>query len=353
MITERDEQSKPKRNCVYDEASSDSTQPATAPTKPANYHLNEPIVFFGSGPVAAASLRLIAQWAEVEAVITKPRPSHHRGEVPVLNVASELGLKTLTATDKRSLDELFATRTVRSRLAVLVDFGIIVSSAVIDYFELGIVNSHFSLLPEWRGADPITFSLLSGQPHSGVSLMLLVEKMDEGPLLAQAIYDIDPLESNQSLSSALIELSDQLLQQTLADYAHGSLLPYEQTEHSPAGLDLPESYSRKLTKQDGILDFTKPAVTLEREIRAYNEWPKSRMTFNGGVDAVITQAHSLQSVATQHSQPPGQVELDSPAGPLVVHTSDGLLSIDKLKPAGKNEMSAAEFIRGYGQRLAS
>src|SRR5687768_5450622 len=121
--------------------------------------IDEPITFFGSGPVAAASLRLLAEDFTIEAVITKPRPAHHRGPVPVIELAEELGLKVYTAGNRRELDELFTGNPVRSSLAVLIDFGIIVSRQIIDYFPLGIINSHFSLLPEWRGADPITFAI--------------------------------------------------------------------------------------------------------------------------------------------------------------------------------------------------
>jgi len=173
--------------------------------------MSEPIVFFGSGPVAAESLRLLYEHTSIEAVVTKPRAAHHKGDVPVIALAEKLGLPVLTATDKRSLNELFATQPAKSKLAVLIDFGIIISQQVIDYFPLGIINSHFSLLPEWRGADPITFSILSGQQHTGVSLMVLTAGMDEGPLLAQAPYDITPDIDTPHLTSDLIELSDQLL----------------------------------------------------------------------------------------------------------------------------------------------
>src|SRR5690349_4191168 len=133
--------------------------------------ISEPITFFGSGPVAAESLRLLAQSFTIEAVITKPRPAHHKGSVPVLELAEKLQIPVRTASTKSELDALFDSRPVKSRVAILIDFGIIVSQQVIDYFEYGIINSHFSLLPEWRGADPITFSILSGQPRTGISLM--------------------------------------------------------------------------------------------------------------------------------------------------------------------------------------
>src|SRR5579872_6817577 len=151
---------------------------------------SETVVFFGSGPVAAESLRLLAKNFPIEAVISKPRAEQHKGEVPVLAAAEKLQLPVHTATDRQQLNKLFAKARFKSRVAVLVDFGIIVSQQVIDSFPLGIVNSHFSLLPKWRGADPITFAVLSGDKETGVSLMLLVEKMDEGPLLAQAPLQI-------------------------------------------------------------------------------------------------------------------------------------------------------------------
>lgn len=308
--------------------------------------MSETVVFFGSGPVAARSLELLVSHHPVEAVITKPRPAHHRGPVPVLDVAERLGLTVYTADSRASLDTLFAGRPVRSRLAVLIDFGIIVSQSVIDYFPLGIVNSHFSLLPQWRGADPITFALLSGQSRTGVSLMLLVEKMDEGPLLAQAAYDIKSNDDNTSLTTALVELSDQLLAQTLPIYIGGNLAPYEQVEDSPLGQTLEVSYSRKLTKQDGLLDISKPAATLEREIRAYNEWPKSHLQL-AGTEAIITKAHVATSTTPAA---PGALRIDGKA--LLIGTGDNWLAIDRLKPAGKVEMDSAAFLAGYKHKLA-
>src|SRR3989344_3602452 len=161
------------------------------------------LVFFGSGPVAAKSLRLLAQDFTIEAVITKPRLPHHRGAVPVLELAQKLKLPVYTASNKMELDELFDSLKFESEAAILIDFGIIISQKVIDYFPLGIINSHFSILPQWRGADPITFAVLSGQKATGVSLMLLVEKMDEGPLLAYSEYDMPAGITTPRLTDAL------------------------------------------------------------------------------------------------------------------------------------------------------
>ena len=141
--------------------------------------MSETIVFFGSGPVAAKSLELLAQNFEIEAVVTKPQPAHHKEPFPVLALSEKLGLKIFTPDGKAALSELFASNPVTSRLGIVIDYGFIINRDVINYFDLGIINSHFSLLPEWRGADPITFSILSGQKQTGISLMLIDEKMDE------------------------------------------------------------------------------------------------------------------------------------------------------------------------------
>src|SRR6266567_5455079 len=144
------------------------------------------IVFFGSGPVAAATLEgLLAAGLQFEAIITKPRAPGHHGDVPVLELAQKQGLPFFTPQRKDELTELFRNHSFASPIGLVVDYGIIIAKEVIDAFPKGIVNSHFSLLPEWRGADPITFSVLSGQRKTGVSLMLINEKLDEGMLLAQ------------------------------------------------------------------------------------------------------------------------------------------------------------------------
>lgn len=300
--------------------------------------MSETIVFFGSGPVAAQSLRLLAQTFTIEAVITKPRPAHHKGDVPVIEVAKEMGLKTFTVTNKRTLDDLFAERPVQSKLGVLIDFGIIVSQQVIDYFPFGIVNSHFSLLPEWRGADPITFSILSGQKQTGVSLMLLTAGMDEGPLLAQAPYELTDSTTTPQLTDALIELSDACLKEILPLWCEGATQAAPQGDVTLSRAKEP-SYSRKLTKDDGIIDWSKDAAQIEREVRAFQGWPKSRTTF-GSTEVVITKAHVIP-----HDGPVGErVVLDK--SPVVLCGSDALV-IDSLKPAGKKEMTGEAFLAGY------
>jgi len=306
--------------------------------------LDETIVFFGSGPVAAKSLQLLAQDFRIEAVITKPRAEGHRGSVPVLELAERLALPTVVASNKKQLSEHVVAAKFKSQAGVLVDFGIIVEQETIDLFPLGIVNSHFSLLPQWRGADPITFSILSGQSKTGVSLMLLVEAMDEGPLLAVGEMSLDAQATTPELTDRLIDLSDALLKDALPKYLAGQLVGSSQEKiAATVGYDATPTYSRKLTKEDGILNWDKPAVQLEREIRAYLGWPKSRCVL-GKHAVIITKAHAEQGEGT-----PGMLwNQDKKLG---VYTAKGVLMLDDIKPAGKGEMSAAAFLNGYGRDL--
>jgi methionyl-tRNA formyltransferase len=292
------------------------------------------IIFFGSGPVAAKSLKLLKNSFEIEAVITKPTTvSEMTNIIP--------GECVYSVNDKEQLDDLISSKQFKSRLAVLIDFGIIVSKNVIDSFQLGIINSHFSILPEWRGADPITFAILSGQRMTGVSLMMLVEKMDEGPLVGYGEQPLDGTETTPELTEKLIKLSYALLQHDIPRIFSGEA---KGTPQSITGRDV--SYSRKLTKDDGILEFTKPAEQLEREVRAFIEWPRSR-TILAGKDVIVTKAHVA---AANDASEAGSVYVTKDKH-IAVHCSNGVLIIEALKPAGKPEMSAEAFLAGYGNKL--
>jgi methionyl-tRNA formyltransferase len=307
--------------------------------------ISNTVIFFGSGPVAAASLRLLHESFTIEAVITKPRAPHHKGSVPVLEACEELGLVAHTPNNKAELSERFATRPFTSQLGIVIDYGIIINKDVIDYFHYGIVNSHFSLLPEWRGADPITFSILSGQQQTGISLMLINEKMDEGPLLAQAPYDLDDTITTPVLTEDLVDLSYGSLCQILPLYLEGKAQPTPQETATMAPSKEP-SYSRKLTKEDGTLDWNKPAYQLEREVRAFIEWPKSHTTL-AGKNVTITKAHVM---SPETGQVLGRPFITADKH-IAIATTNNTFVIDSLKPAGKNEMTVQAFLAGHQNKL--
>lgn len=286
--------------------------------------MNKSLIFFGSGPVASFTLAGLADHFEFEAVITKPRPPHHRGSVPVLELATKLNLKTFTPSNKTELSDLFERTSFASPAGLVVDYGIIIEKPVIDAFPKGIINSHFSLLPQWRGADPITFAILSGQAITGVSLMLINEKLDEGPLLATRKIAIEPEETTPSLTDKLISLSNQMIIENVPGYLAGQTRPYPQPSE-------PVSYSRKLTKRDGVIDLSKPASTLEREVRAFAGWPRSR---------VEIFSHSIIVTGARVASSPDD-------GDLVLKCTPGYLEIKQLIAPSGRLMSGADFIRGY------
>lgn len=293
------------------------------------------VVFFGSGPVAAKSLELISQDFVIETVITKPA---------TLDEMSNLTKAPVYATSSKSeLDELIQSHQFNSRVGIVIDFGIIISRDVIDYFPKGIVNSHFSLLPEWRGADPISFAILSGQSQTGISLMLINEKMDEGDLLSQSSYTISSDTTITTLTNDLIKLSAASLKQVIPCWLADTIQAAPQSDVTIAQSTEP-TYSRKLTKADGVIDWRKPAAQIEREIRAFIEWPKSRTTL-GGLDVVITSS----KVVNKQIEPCGKTWVENKQ--LFVSCGKDSLEIITLKPAGKREMTAEAFLAGYGNRL--
>jgi len=297
----------------------------------------EKTVFFGSGPVAARSLALLLEHTKVEAVITKPAAADHKGPVPVLELAKEHNLPAFTASNKTELDAVIATHSFQARYAILIDFGIIVSQNVINAFPLGIINSHFSLLPHLRGADPITWSIANGDKKTGVSLMLVDAGLDTGKLITYRTLHLKGTETSVSLTTDLINVSDTLLREFVPKYLSGAVTPKNQPHPNRA------TYSRKLTKQDGMIDWELPAEQIERNIRAFIEWPQSRTQLNG-LDVIITGAKVANGNGT-----PGTYAVNSKE--LIIYTGKKALSVQRLKPASKKEMPVTAFLAGYGNKL--
>jgi methionyl-tRNA formyltransferase len=290
------------------------------------------LVFFGTGPVSRATLDGISSSFEIEAVVTKPSSS--TTPAPVEEWAKKHGVPIHMTSNREELAQLFKKVKFTAKLGLVVDYGIIIPSEVIDSFPLGIVNSHFSLLPLLRGADPITFALLEGHKETGVSLMLIVPALDEGPILAQESLTITPDMSGPKLTEELVILSNKLIQKVLPQYENGLVKPLKQnTKVAP-------TYTKKLKKSDGLIDWRKKAITLEREIRAFLGWPGSFCDLSGQ-RIIVTSAHT-----TDDDGQPG-LAYKTASGELAVYCGEGSLVIDTLKPAGKKEMSGRAWLAGH------
>lgn len=288
-------------------------------------HTSKTLLFFGSGPVAAASLGSLLSSFKIEAVVTKSVPPHHKEVALVEELAKKNNLPVYFASTKRELNLLFEKQHFHSSIGLVVDYGVIMSGEVISYFKLGIINSHFSLLPKWRGADPITFSILNGDKETGVSLMRIVPTLDEGQLISQEHFALRPDITTPELTDKLVELSNSMIIRDLPRYMDGTMATYDQPNLQP-------SYSRKLTKKDSQLDLFKSGEVLEREVRAFRGWPKSKLSFHGK-DIIVTQAR----VADHKTD-----------GIFVIECGNNtFLEIQELvAPSGKT-MTGAAFLRGY------
>lgn len=290
------------------------------------------LVFFGTGPVATKSLEALSKNFDIELVVTKAKPKHHKHEAPIEKIAGEKGYKIYFANTTQGIDEKISTLKPVSEIAVVIDFGVIISPKTIDQFKLGIINSHFSLLPKWRGADPITYAILHGDEQTGISLMKIVDRLDEGPLLIQKTLPMDKKINQISLTEQLIKLSNDTLIEYLPKYIKGELALKPQSDENI-------SYSKKVSKEDGNIDWNKSAKQIERQIRAYAGWPKSRTKINN-IDCIIADAGVIEVETT-----PGSITTDKDS--LLVGCGAGSLAIKSLQPAGKKLMTTAEFIRGY------
>ncbi len=290
------------------------------------------IIFMGSAELACPCLEALARLPshEVVAVVTQPdRPKGRDLKLsppPVKVTAEKLGIAVQQPPSMKAPSAQEALRVLRPDLIAVVAYGQILPRAVLDLPSRGCINIHTSLLPRWRGASPIQHAILRGDPETGVTTMYLDEKMDTGDIILQRVEPIRPDDTSGVLHDRLAQIGAQLLVETVMLESP----PRRPQDHSQA------SYTKKLSKEDGRVDWTKSALEIERMVRAFNPWPGAH-TFAGDLMLKILCSGFVPDV----SAPPGTV-----LPGFVVATGKGGLRIVELQPAGKRRMSAEEFLRG-------
>lgn len=298
------------------------------------------IVFFGTGEVSLETLKSISGKITVEAVITKPdlMASSGRAMSPAVKIWAESNsIPCYQPANKAELAELCAQTKFSSKAGLVVDYGIIIPLSVITGFEKGILNSHFSLLPRWRGADPITWSILAGDQTTGVTVMQVDEGMDTGDILAVEEIEVASDETVPTLTDKLVRLSNSMLIDVIPKYLRGEITPAQQN-HTLA------TFSKKIQKEDGLLKPSEYTATeLERQIRAYLGWPGSYMTSHGALLAIKKVGVS------EVTAPTGQLVQNE--GRLLLGCKEGSLEIELIQPAGKKPMDARSFANGYANLL--
>jgi methionyl-tRNA formyltransferase len=269
-------------------------------------------------------------------VVTQPDKPKGRGrEVSasaVKQLAVERGIPVLQPPKIRHTHFAAELAAFAPEVCVVTAYGKILPGEVLAVPPKGCVNVHASLLPRFRGAAPIQWAIAEGDPRTGVCLMRMDEGMDTGPVLACAEVEIAPDETFPSLHDKLAQLGHQLLLSELPRYLRGELVP---TPQPSAGVVL----APMIRKEDGRLDFRRPAIELERRLRAFTPWPGAFCDFAGGLLKV------RRARAAQGRGEPGTVLSAGPEG-LEVACASGSLVITELQPEGRRAMSAAEFLAG-------
>ncbi len=253
--------------------------------------------------------------------------------------AAERGLPAIQPARVRK-DEGFLERLAAARpdVNVVVAYGQIMPVPVIDLPRYRSLNVHFSLLPRYRGASPVSWAILRGETRTGVTIFELNERMDEGDVLAMEATDIGPRETARELESRLAGMGADLMVRTLADIDTARRVPQNHAEATLAP---------KLHKEDGLIDWAADARAIDRKVRAFDPWPTA-FTFLGGVRLQVRLG--LPSDAASGSLKPGTVIAVGKFGLDVACGGGTVYRIERLHPEGKSEMDAHAFALGGNVR---
>jgi methionyl-tRNA formyltransferase len=308
------------------------------------------VVFLGNAPWSVPSLQAVAASPhELILVMTRsPRPAGRGNRLtptPVAESARGASLPLQEVETVKAGEGFDALARAAPDVLAVVAYGEIVPKPVLDVPKVAPVNVHFSLLPELRGAAPVQRAILEGLATTGATTIRMDEGMDTGPILLQAQEAISPEDDAGSLGARLAEVGGRLLVDTLDRLDAGSLMERPQDESQA-------TYAPKLKPEDRFIDWSQPAESIARRVRALAPEPAATTTFRGKTLKILRASASddvtlIESLSEGGaSRPPGLVVLDVD-GRLYVVTGRGFLRLDKVAPEGRRRMSAAEFERGY------
>jgi len=301
------------------------------------------IVFMGTPDFATPSLRALVEQSaangwEVVAVVTQPDRRAGRGKKlvvsPVKQMALDYGLPMLQPERLRKRpDAVEELRALAPDLFVVAAYGLILPAEVLEIPQFGCINVHASLLPAYRGASPITAAILDGLDETGVTIMLMDEGMDTGPVLHQVAQPIRADDTAATLSARLAEQGAAALVETLPRWLQGEIAPMNQDE-----LPGEPSVCRLIKKRDGLIDWSRSAVYIERMTRAYTPWPGAFTRWRGQNFKI------LQAAVIEGEARPGAVVMTDQG--VAVGSGEGLLLLKWVQPAGKRAMDIRSFLNG-------
>ncbi len=295
------------------------------------------IVFMGSPAFALPTLSKLAENYPVVGVVTQPDRPAGRGRIltppPVKELAISLDIPVIQPARLKEPEAVECLVKWNPDLIIVAAFGQILRQNVLDLPAYGCINVHASLLPRWRGAAPIQAAILHGDPMTGITVMKMDAGVDSGPILSQEATLIDSNDTAESLSARLSQIGADLLMRTLPGYLDGKVVPQPQDEAGATRAPM-------IKKEDGKLDFSSPAIDLERKVRAFNPWPGAFFMWQG-VPLKVLGSHVVVDATPEIFGKAGIIA-KLPA----VCTSRGWLVLDVVQPAGKKPMPGDVFLRG-------
>lgn len=301
---------------------------------------NLSIFFFGSSDFSLFALQsFLEKWQNNNldiTVITLPPQKTGRGlkltEPKIKKFAQKLSLKVL---QPEKLDKKLGKQIKeKGDLIIVASYGKILPEYIFTAPKYGSLNIHPSLLPKYRGPSPIQYAILNGEKKTGVTIALINENIDAGDILAQEKIKIEKNDTFKTLEEKLAKLGGKLIATIIPLFLENKITPLPQNH-------LKATYTYKIKKEDGLLDFNKPALYLERMIRAFYPWPGCFTYFNNKLLKIIEAEVSDKN----YNKKPGTLFVvnKKPA----FQTSAGILVCNKVQPEGKKIISGEDFVRGY------
>lgn len=302
------------------------------------------VVFMGTPDFSVGTLReLVKAGHEVVGVVSQPDKPKGRGKslmpTPVKEAALELGLPVYQPKKVREPEFIEILRKLEPEVIVVVAFGQIIPKEILDLPPYGCINVHASLLPKYRGAAPIQWAVIDGEPQSGVTIMKMDAGLDTGDMITKVVVPIAEEETGGSLFDKLSAAGARLLVDTLPSLTNGTAVYEKQPEESPT------PYAAMIQKQMGNIDWNRPAVEIERLVRGLNPWP-SAYTKLKGKTLKIWKAQVIEESENDAALAPGTV-IQADTHGLYVKTGQDILNITELQLEGKKRMDTPAFLRGY------
>ena len=301
------------------------------------------IVFFGTSEFAMPALKaLLESRHKVLALVTQPDRKRGRNlklsPPPTKVLALERNIPVYQPLDASSYEAAEHLRKVNADLFVVISFGQILKKEILSLPRLYCLNVHGALLPKYRGAAPTNWAIINGEEKSGVTVIKMNEKMDEGDVILARGTKIDAEDTNITLSEELSELGASALLEAIEMIEKGKA-DFKPQDHLKA------TYAPKLTKKDGLIDWDMPAARIHNRVRGLIPWPSAYTHYEGKILKVL-QTEILTQLVSRDAKTGQVVDIVKNEG-IIVHTGSGDLTIKYLQLEGKKVLDADAFVRGH------